>query len=98
MEYSKPPAFRAKGIDGYQFTVVAIFPDIENKCAATRTFTSEVLLRKDAVSPLHVELDVPLNAQDFLVCLRIEGCINGVVHDSRATSGMCVGGGKLLLT
>lgn len=97
LKYDSHPRFaKAKSVSGYRLTVIGIFPDLKKKNARTVAVTSKVIALTGAIAPLETRLDVPSRAKVFVVCVKIEGCINGVVNDSRSTMGLCVVGSGMI--
>lgn len=91
--YDGHPAFRkVKSINGYKFTVIGIFPSLKKKTAVTVDAVSEVIAMEGPVAPVRVKLSVPSKSKVFAVCLKIEGCIDGEVSNTRMTEAMCVVG------
>ncbi len=88
--FSNHPKFKARSIDGYTFTVIGIFPDLKNKTAKTLSVVSNIMRLDGDITPLDLKLDVPTKAKNFIVCIKVEGCIKGVVSDTRSTNGLCV--------
>jgi hypothetical protein len=98
IRYDHHPTFkRSSSIDGYRLSVIGIFPDLMKKVATTAAVESEIMRLTGAVTPLSVELDVPVNAESFIVCVKIDGCSKGVVSNTRTTKGLrVVGAGALV--
>lgn len=96
MEYDHHPKFKVKDIDGYRFTVITIFPDLEKKTAKTVAVQSNVIGLSKNISPLQLQLKVPAKAKSFIVCVRIEGYVRDEVSSTRTTNGLCVFGSGVI--
>jgi len=91
--YDHHPGFtKTKYIDGYRLTVLGIFPDLKKKNAKTASVTSKTLELTGTLSPLITQLIVPFKATCYIICVKIEGCTQGVVSSTRTTQGMSVVG------
>lgn len=91
IEYNRHPTFRkASYIDGYQLTVVGIFPDLKKKSARTAEAQSEIRPLKGKVDAFDAQLTIPPKAKSFLVCVKMEGYMKGKVPASGVTKGMRV--------
>jgi hypothetical protein len=93
LEYNNPPDFsKTKYIDAYQLTVIGLFPDLKKKKARAVAVKSKLLDLTGPVVPFSAQLRIPATSKSFVVCLKIEGCMKGVVNDIRTTIGLCVVG------
>lgn len=97
IDYPAHPTFmEAKKVDGYQLTVIGIFPDLKKKTARTTAVESEVIGLTSVIAPMEAQLDVPKNAKSYIVCIRIEGYFGRVGCDMRTAMGLrVVGAGSL---
>lgn len=97
LPYDTPPRFKKSApIDGYQFIVIGVFPDLKKKAAKTVTEYSAVIKAGEEISPLPIQLHIPRGAKSFLVCVRIDGCRKGKVDGPIGTKGMrMVGAGHI---
>lgn len=91
LTYNIQPAFDSSlSVDGYQFGVIAIFPDLENSKAKTEVVYSDIIELTGNVAPLHMHVPVPSNATAYLICVRIDGCKKGKPYHTLASRGMMV--------
>jgi hypothetical protein len=89
--YDHHPEFKkVKYIDGYMLTVIGIFPNLKKKTAQTTSLTSSVFKMTEPLTPLLVELNLPPKAKDYMLCLKLDACINGVPTNTRTTTPLCV--------
>lgn len=79
--------FQDERIDGFQFRVIAIFPDPKGKSARTEAVRSEVI-GLNGKPPVELEVPVPEGAETFLICVRVDGCVNGKIDGALSTTGM----------
>jgi hypothetical protein len=92
--YDRHPNFaKVKDIDGYKFTLIAIYPDLKNKTATTVSTESKIISLADPITPLTSKLQIPAKAHTFIVCIKIEACINDRMTKTITTTGLCVIGG-----
>lgn len=91
------PRFKKSApIDGYQYSVIGVFPDLKKKAAKTVAEYSAVTKRGETISPLPIQLPIPRGAKSFLVCVRIDGCRKGKVDSPLTATGMrMVGAGAI---
>jgi hypothetical protein len=95
--YDKHPRFnRSSFIDGYRLSVICIFPDLKKKTSKSVAAHSKIMALTGNVSPLNVQLDVPPKAKSFVVCIKIEGCLDGTVNSTPATKGLRVVGAGVI--
>jgi hypothetical protein len=91
INYVNHPNFRkVKDVDGYQLTVIVIFPNLKKNNAETDASTSKIFPLSDKVVPFQTKLTIPEKARTFVVCVGIESCVRGKVNHFRATSGLTV--------
>jgi hypothetical protein len=89
LTYGQHPTFKkSRYIDGYQLTLIGVFPDLENRTASTVAVQTPIMGLGGQAPPLSMELAIPPGAETFLVCLKIEGCMKGKVNRTAATKGM----------
>jgi hypothetical protein len=97
LKYFNHPRFRkAKCVDGYKFTVIVIFPNLENKSGKTASVSANVVDLKADIVPLQFAIDVPPKSKNYIVCIKLEGCTKGIVANMRTTNGLCVMDGGVL--
>ena len=97
VNFVKHPNFRkVKDVDGYQLTVIVIFPDLKKKSAKTDASVSQIFQLADEVIPFQTKLTIPPKARTFVVCLGIQSCSRGKVNLFRTTSGLTVIGTGLI--
>jgi len=80
--------FKRNYIDGYRFSIQAIFPVMEDKMAYTEVQQLPVLplLRKPQLH--HFTFTIPAKATVVLFAVKLEGCVAGEEDKSHATKGM----------
>jgi hypothetical protein len=89
--YDRHPKFTSvKDIDGYMLTVIGIFPDLKKKTAQTFAQASKVFKLTGSLTSLLVKLNVPPKVKDYMVCLKLEGCINGIPANMRTATALGV--------
>jgi len=89
LEYERHP--KPKGmsyLDSYQLTMIALFPDLEHKAVDTTAACSGILFNKDKYAPIVMTLPVPAGARAFVLCLKVEGCEQGVARNIAVNKGM----------
>lgn len=87
--YDAPPQFkRSKHIDGYQLSVIALYPDIKTGIATTAMATSPLMELKSKVKELQFQLPLPPGAEVYLLCVKLEGMEQGRNPGGMATKGM----------
>lgn len=80
--YDELPDFRRSGyIDGYRLGVIGIFSDLQKKNARTTAVYTSIIPLNATVSPLTFGLYVPEGSTDYVVCLKIEGCVKDIVNN-----------------
>lgn len=85
-----PKFNKSSFIDGYRLSVIGLFPDLEEESEESTVAHSKIMKPKGDVDPFHVKLEVPIGATNFIVCLKIEGCIGDIVNNTPATMGLRV--------
>jgi len=80
--------FKRNYIDGYRFSVQAMFPVMEDKMAYAEVQQLPVLplLRKPQLH--HFTFTIPAKATVVLFAVKLEGCVAGEEDKSHATKGM----------
>ena len=97
VRYDVHPTFtKVKASDGYRLTVIGVFPDLKKKTAHTIDVASPVRKLVGGVTPFITQLDIPSKAKEYVLCLKVEACINGVVSNTRTTTALCVINGGTL--
>lgn len=86
--HSKPIFERAKYIDGYCFTVIAIYPDLRKEAARAEAVTSAVIDLKSKERQQFFTLPMPKTAKEFVLCVKLEGTEDGRITPGYTTKGM----------
>lgn len=63
IEYDHHPRFKVKGINGYRFTVIGMFPDLKKRTAKTIAVESNTIGLSGIIKPLDVQLEIPAKAK-----------------------------------
>jgi len=83
------PQFRnPAGLDGYRIGIIGIFPDITLKSAHTSVVYAPVLKLKNDPGILSLNLSVPVDATDYVLCAVVEGISKAIPNESPATKAM----------
>lgn len=89
LTYGCHPVFeRAHYINGYCFTVIAIYPDLRKKAALVESMLSPVISMKGEETEQSFALPLPKTAKEFVVCVKLEGTEDGRVVPGYPTKGM----------
>lgn len=89
LSYRNHPRFEEKlGLHGYRIGVIAIYPDAAKTSAETGAVYSDIALTEKKPAPLSMQLPVPEMATTFLVCVTIEGYMNGKLDSAFNAKGM----------
>lgn len=89
LTYEAPPLFKkARYIDGYQLSVIVIYPDMKAGIASTAMAMSPVTELKSKIRELHFELPLPPGVDEYVLCLKLEGMEKDRVPGSMPTKGM----------
>jgi hypothetical protein len=89
LSYDSPPVFKkSKHIDGYRLSVIAIYPDMKTGIATTAVATSPVTDLKSKLKELQFQLQLPPEAKEYLLCVKLEGMEKGLDPGGMATKGM----------
>lgn len=87
--YDSPPVFKkSKHIDGYQLSVIAIYPDLKKGIAATAVATAPVVGLKSMLKEQQFSLQLPPEVEEYLLCVKLEGMEKGLDPGGIATKGM----------
>ena len=91
INYDLHPKFtKARNVDGYVLSIIGVFPDSKRKTAAARLVTSETIGLTKSPKPVRFQLEVPKRTKCYVVCVKIEGCVNGIPSGFVSTMGMKV--------
>jgi hypothetical protein len=89
LDYQSKPIFaRAAYIDGYCFTVIAIYPDLRKEAARATAVTSPVIDLKSKERQQSFTLPMPKTAKEFVLCVKLEGTEHGKITPGYTTKGM----------
>lgn len=89
--YEAHPDFkRYKRIDSYRLKLVALFPNLKLKTAATAEISFAVIHLSNPVIELKATLPMPPQSDSVLLCLRLDGCIQGEPVNNQKTKGMAI--------
>lgn len=89
LSYRNHPRFAEKlGLHGYRIGVIAIYPDAAKNSAETEAVYSDIALTEKKPAPLSMQLPVPAKATAFLLCVTIEGYMNGKLDSAFSAKGM----------
>lgn len=88
LAFHAQPVFKSKGIDSYQVQILVIFPDNETGVAAAYNLLTETFNLNTKPEVQEAEATLPVNAVQYLICMKLEGCINGAIGQSYSSKGM----------
>jgi hypothetical protein len=89
LDYHAHPEFtKAKYVDGYRFTVIALYPSLEKNAAITTVATSSVISLDDKVETQQFTLPMPAEAEQYLLCVKLEGMEENRLCEGMPTKGM----------
>lgn len=87
--HDQHPVFKkARKANGYCIHAIAVFPDFVNKTSRSVSTASPMIDMEQACKPFTLELTIPPDAQQYLVCLKLEGYQDGVIMDGNTSKGM----------
>lgn len=84
---STAPHFKSgKNIDSCQYTIIGIFVKPDSLIA--RTVSHEERTKTLCKEPISVEFPLSEKGEEFLICVKCEGCNNGIPSTNMRTKGM----------
>ncbi|MGV3510246.1 MAG: hypothetical protein ACO1N7_13220 [Sphingobacteriaceae bacterium] len=88
LESTSRPDFKRKFVDGYRISTIAVFPDFTTNYVESMVVESEVISLSLACEPLSFNFYISENADQYLICLKIEAFENARLCSGHATKGM----------
>jgi hypothetical protein len=89
LNYSDHPIFeKAKYIDGYCLTVIAIYPDLAKGKTSAAAVSSPVISLKSKIKKQSFTISFPRRAPVFVICVKLEGTEGGKTTPGYVTKGM----------
>lgn len=82
------PNFKRKYIDGYRLSAIGIFPDFAAGTAESLSQASEILSIAEKSGDITFEFNLKENWQQYLICLKLDGCCKNEVCLGPAVKGM----------
>jgi hypothetical protein len=89
LTYNVQESFLKKSpkINGLQLTFIGIFPDFKENDRTVVSVTLPVMPIKDTGDYSFI-MNIPVTAQSFILCCKVQGCQNGILDDARAARAM----------
>jgi hypothetical protein len=77
-------------LDGYQLSIVVVFPDLKKDRCRKEILRAAVVSFKDELKPFHFEVPMPATTAPWILFLGVAGAQKGKVDDVPTTKGMAV--------
>jgi hypothetical protein len=74
-------------INGLQLTFIGIFPDFKENDRTVVLVVLPVRPIKDTADYSFI-MNIPVTAQSYILCCKVQGCQNGIVDDAKAARAM----------
>lgn len=84
----RPVFAAAKHVDGYRVQVIALFPDLALESASHAATSSPIIPLKSKTRDLVFHLPLPRKADEFVICVKLEGMIKDTLMLGHSSKGM----------
>lgn len=77
-------------LEGYQLSVVAVYPDFQEDAVSKAMAKTPLILFKDALEPLHFQLPMPSPTAPWILFMGVNGCRKDEYFDLPQHKGMAI--------